>query len=77
MQQRGINALQLELIQTFGEDQYQKGGTILSFIPERKLALLRKAIDRLSRVATVKSEEENTITVMHLERRVRKTELVA
>lgn len=31
-QQRGISDLQVELIRTFGDDHFQKGGCSLSFI---------------------------------------------
>jgi hypothetical protein len=76
-QQRGISDLQVELLNIFGEDHYQKGGCSLSYIPERKLAMLRNAIDNLSNVALVKDASGRGITMMHMNRRVSKTQYVA
>ena len=72
-QQRGIDDLQLELIRHFGVDHYQKGGCSLSFIPERKLIELRNAIDKLHRLAMVKGLDERAVTVMRMDKRIRKT----
>ncbi len=77
LQQRGISDLQIQLITVFGEDRYQKGGDMLSYIPERMLANLRQAIDRLSNVAIVKSGQGKVITTMHMDRKIYTTDLVA
>lgn len=69
-QQRGISELQVQLIATFGEDCYQKGGCTLSYIPKKRLQQLREAIDRLKGVAVVKTPEEALATVMHVQRRI-------
>ena len=76
-QQRGINDMQISLINMFGEDHYQKGGCCLAYIPEKKLIQLRKAIDKLSNVAVVKDSSERGITTMHMDRRIYKTGYVA
>ena len=76
-QQRGISDLQIELIRSFGDDHYQKGGCVLSFIAEKKLVQLREAIDRLSGMTIVKSPREEVVTVMRMGRRVTRTEYVA
>jgi hypothetical protein len=75
--QRGIRDLQLQLIQLFAVDQLQKGGTLLSRIPERKIAELRAALERCADVAIVKNSDERVITVMHQHRRIRHTEWAA
>lgn len=72
-QQRGITDLQIDLVRSFGDDHYQKGGCNLSFISERKLVQLGHAIDRLSSVAFVQAPSENVVTVMHMDRRIQKT----
>ena len=76
-QQRGIADLQIELIRAFGDDHYQKGGDFLSFISERKLTLLRSALDKMANVALVKAPNERGVTVMHMDRRIHKTRYVA
>lgn len=65
MQQRAVTTMQAELISQFGEPHYQKGGTYVVFIPERKLAALRAAIDGLCKQALVLNESDVLITVMH------------
>ncbi|MEQ9328024.1 MAG: DUF4258 domain-containing protein [Rhodospirillales bacterium] len=77
MQQRGITELEIEILMSFGEDHYQKGGGTLTYIPEKKLGRLRQAIDRLSKVAVIKGDEEQIISAMHLTRKIRSTDLVA
>ncbi len=64
-QQRGIGELQIELIRVFGEDFYQKGGTCVSYIPDKKRAQIRKALDRIDNVAMVKGDSGKVITLMH------------
>lgn len=76
-QQRGISDLKEQLILTFGEDHYQKGGSYLCVIPDRKLAELRKAIDQLQGIALVKGENDRVITAMHQDKRVHKTAYAA
>ena len=75
--QRGIRDLQLQLTQAFGVDHLQKGGSLLGYIPARRLAELRAALDRCADVAIVKSRNECVITVMHQYRRIRHTEWAA
>lgn len=75
--QRGIRDLQLQLIQAFGIDHLQKGGSVLSRIPERRLAELRAALDRCADLAIIKGRNECVITVMHQHRRIRHTEWAA
>lgn len=76
-QQRGITDLQIELIRTFGDDHYQKGGCSLSYISEKKLAQLRHALDKLNNLALVKESTERVVSVMHMDRRIHKTGYVA
>ncbi|NDU92032.1 MAG: hypothetical protein G3I10_05395 [Ferrovum sp.] len=76
-QQRGISNLQVDLIRYFGDDCYQQGGCTLSFITERRISELRQALERISKVAMVKGPAEEVITVMHLSRRIGRTQYVA
>lgn len=76
MQQRAISEIQIRLIQEFGQDQYQKGGENFAFIPEKVLAELRHAIDKLAKVRIVLGESDKVVTVMHEMRRVHKTQYV-
>jgi hypothetical protein len=76
-QQRGISDLQIELIHHFGSDHYQKGGCSLSYVDERTIKQLRAAIDRLEKVAMVKTPTESVATVMHLVHRIHKTQYAA
>jgi hypothetical protein len=76
-QQRGISDLQVELIRTFGDDHYQKGGCSLSFISAKKLTQLRHALDKLSNVALVKAPSEDVVTIMHMERSINRTRYAA
>jgi hypothetical protein len=68
-QQRGISELQIELLRVFGEDFYQKGGTCMSYIPEKTLGQLRSALDKLDTVAMVKDGSDKAITLMHMSKR--------
>jgi hypothetical protein len=68
-QQRGISNLQIELLRVFGEDSYQKGGTCVSYIPDKTRALLRRALDNLDTVAMVKDGSGNAITLLHMDKR--------
>jgi hypothetical protein len=76
-QQRGISDLQIALIRYFGVDHYQKGGCSLSFVDDKTIKQLRCAIDKLEKVAIVKTPSEHVATVMHMERRIQKTLYVA
>lgn len=76
-QQRGISELQIDLIRYFGADHYQKGGCSLSYIDEKTLKNLRGAIDKLDKVAMVITPTEVVVTVMHVDRRIHKTQYVA
>jgi hypothetical protein len=67
-QQRGISNLQIELLRVFGEDRYQKGGTCVSFISNKTLALLRSALDKLDTLAMVKDSSGKAITLMHMDK---------
>jgi hypothetical protein len=68
-QQRGISELHIELLRVFGEDCHQKGGTCVSFIPEKTRSLLRSALDKLDTVAMVKDGSGKVITLMHIDNR--------
>lgn len=76
-QQRGISDLQMDLIRYFGSDHYQKGGCNLSYIDEKMLVRLRRAIDGLTNVALVKTPTEQVATLLHMDRKIRKTEYAA
>ena len=76
-QQRGISDLQIDLIRHFGVDHYQKGGCNLSYIDERTIKLLRNAIDNLAKVAMVKTPSDYVATVLHMNRRIHKTQYLA
>lgn len=75
--QRGISDLQIDLIRHFGADHYQKGGCSLSYIDEKTIKQLRSAIDKLNKVAIVKTPSDSVATVMHMDRRIHKTSYVA
>lgn len=77
MQQRAISEMQVRLVQEFGQYQYQKGGDNFAFIPEKILADLRQAIDKLSKVAIVLGESDKVVTAMHQRCRIHTTRYVA
>jgi len=77
MQQRAISQLQIELIEAFGDDHYQKGGSYYCYIPKKRLKELRRAIDGLENIKAVKGDADKLITAMHGDRKVRTTEYVA
>ncbi len=77
MQQRAISELQIQLIEYFGVHQLQKGGENFSYIPQKALAELRTAIDKLANKAVVFSEEGKVITAMHKTRRIHTTDYAA
>lgn len=65
MKQRGIDPLMVELMYTFGDTTYQKGGTEKQVISRKLLKQLRQAIDRLEDVSMILAEDSTVITVMH------------
>ena len=77
MQQRAISVMQVRLIQEFGQYEYQKGGEHLAYIPEKILAELRYAIDKLQGIAIVSGESDCVVTAMHQQQRVRKNQYAA
>jgi hypothetical protein len=77
MQQRGISETLLRLIETFGEARYQKGGAEILEIREDDLKQLRQAIDRARNICLVKGEQDRVVTVMHRDRRIKATQLIA
>ncbi len=77
MQQRGISEMQTQLIQFFGEDHLQKGGSHYSYVTEETIRKIRAALDGLSSIAIVKSPDEKVITVMHQTQKIRATKYVA
>lgn len=72
--QRAIRGLQIQLIQFFGVDHAQKGGSVVSYIPERLIHQLRAALDRCDGVSIIKADDESVVTVMHLDQRVATTQ---
>lgn len=77
MQQRAISAMQIKLIEVFGESKYQKGGTYLASVPRKILVELRHAIDKLPKIAVVYGDSDKLVTVMHEKRRINKTQYTA
>lgn len=77
MQQRAITELQVQLIEHFGVAEYQKGGTSLSHIPDKTLAQLRHAIDKLHGKVVVIANGETVVTAMHKTRRIHTTDYAA
>lgn len=77
MQQRGISELQTRIIEEFGVEQYQKGGSYLMYIPAKTISDLRHVLDKIERVRIVKGNEEKIITTMHQTRKIRSTEYAA
>lgn len=77
MQQRGISNIQMQLIQLFGEDHLQKGGSYYSYVPEEMIRKLQAALGGLNSIAIVKSSDEAVITVMHKTQKMRATSYVA
>jgi len=77
MQQRGITDIQLQLVEMFGTGLHQTGGATYAFVPEKVLAELRHAVDRLRDVRLISGEKGQLVTVFHESRRVHKTQLAA
>lgn len=77
MQQRGISYLQFRIIEQFGVECYQKGGSSLMYLPSKTLAELRHALDKIDRITMVAGDEDWIITAMHQTRKIRNTEIVS
>ena len=77
MQQRAISEVQVRLIQEFGRYDYQKGGAQFAYIPEKTLAELRHALDKLSGICLLMGESDTVITAMHQHRRITRTKYAA
>jgi hypothetical protein len=73
MSQRAIRQRQVALIKSFGIDHLQKGGSIVSFIPDDVIHELRAALDRCAGVSVVKGAQEEIITAFHQKRRTKHT----
>lgn len=76
-QQRAISETQIQLITVFGERHYQQGGTEIAFIPHKKIAELRHALDHLEKKLLVVGDEEKILTAMNQTHQIRRTKLVA
>ncbi|MET0029675.1 MAG: hypothetical protein ABW101_18740 [Candidatus Thiodiazotropha sp.] len=74
MQDRGISDLQERLIREFGDFRYQKGGANIAYIPNKLLADLRKAIDKIGGVTLVLGESDKLVTAMHQNVKIRTTQ---
>jgi len=77
MNQRAINDVVVQLIETFGEFKYQKGGEHYAYVNEKTIAKLRKAVDKLSSARAIYGESDKLVTAFHQTRRVRATEYSA
>jgi hypothetical protein len=76
-QQRGISSLQVQLVEIFGVDHYQQGGSHISHVTEATIRALRQALDGLANVQLVKGNADQIVTVMHPKRRVHTTQYAA
>ena len=76
MQQRAISPTQITLIEIFGEEKYQKGGTYTNKISKKMLSKLKHAIDKLQGVQIISSETGKIITTMHETRRTNTTDFI-
>lgn len=77
MQQRAISELQVQLIEYFGVHRLQKGGSNLSYIPQKTLTELRRAIDKMADMAVVFGEGERVLTAMYKTRNIHTTDYAA
>lgn len=77
MQQRAISQVQEQLIRMFGSGGYQKGDTYVAYIPRKKVAELRRAIDKIASVTLIYDGSDRVITAMHQTRRIQSTDLRA
>ena len=73
-QQRAISDLQVQLIEMFGEELYQKGGTGKLYVRRKVIDELRHAVDKLENVTLIKGEANKIITVMHQTRKINSTQ---
>ena len=71
MQQRGIDELMVLLLEIFGEDKYQKGGSDAVYIPKKEIHNLRKAIDKIENLILIKGDKGKYKTVMHKTKRLK------
>lgn len=74
MQQRGISSLQTHIIEAFGIERYQKGGSSLMYLPANIIAELRYALDKIENVTLVRGDEGKIVTAMHQTRSIRSAE---
>jgi len=75
MQQRGIDKLQVALIEAFGTFVDQKENSEYGFIPDEQIPALRDALDKLSGVRLIVSRGA-IITTMHETRRLKRDYLL-
>ena len=73
MQQRAISKVDMEILQLFGEEQYQKGGTHIVTLTrksqkkvQKELKSLLSRLDRDAAYYYVCSNDESVITAGHL-----------
>lgn len=76
MQQRAISTTQITLIEIFGEEKYQKGGTYTNKISSKVLSELKHAIDKLQGIQIISNETGKIITAMHETRRTNTTDYI-
>lgn len=74
MQQRAISELMINLVLEFGRYRLQKGGTSVVEVDAKQLVKLRRAVDKLGNVRVVLGKDDELITVMHGNEKVRSTE---
>jgi hypothetical protein len=72
-QQRGITDIQEQLLYWFGKDHLQKGGTYLTYLPEKTIREIRAALDGMGSRQMIKSASDVVITEMHQTRKTRTT----
>lgn len=77
MRQRGISGLQTRIIEEFGIERYQKGGSSLMYLPAKTITELRHALDKIEHVTLVQGNEGKIVTAMHQTRSIRSTDYVA
>lgn len=70
-QQRGINDLKIQLINLFGTDSYQKGGSYICSISEKRIQEIRQALDQLAGIVLIKGNDDRLITVLHQTKKIR------
>ena len=71
MQQRGIDELMVQLIETFGRYEYQTGGCEHGYLPKSTAKALRNAIDRIGNVSIIVAPEGSVITAFHKSKKIR------